>query len=686
MLPHQHARNRVLSLVSAALLALLPAATALAFTPSGLLEIHHINVQQGDCTLIIGPDGTRFLIDGGNAAKGNAEVVPYLQSLGITTSDELHYMLATHRDSDHLGGLDEVINAGYDVLVEVWDNGSSATGTQVSQFLTAASGTTAGPVTQMPLGTIVQLGGGATARCVASHGDVLGFGAVSGATNNENDMSVAILVQYGGFDYITAGDLGGGQWSVDNTCTGRTTGQVNVESPLAVSLMPGGGAALLTSNGVEVLDVNHHGSESSTNSEYMNLLAPRVAAINVGAGQGSTYHHPRRDVVENVLMAQASCITASAALVLQTEEGSPTGTNTSFAGYCSGDIAITTSGAGTFRVSGTGAVSQGPDERAAAGIVPFADFPLDGSSDTEAPVVTVNAPNGGESWQANSAQSITWTATDNIGVTSVDLSYSTAGAGGSFTTIATGEANDGVYAWTVPNAPSSNAFVKVVARDAAGNSGEDLSNAAFTITAPPALALHVHGLTVTNISSGGGRWNGRATITAHNQNHVVVSGVVVTGNWSGIVTQTGVTGTTNGSGVATIDSQKKKNPSGQFCFDVTNLALSGYTYDSASDVPQTPPVVCGPPIGQGIVMADPPVEQLVTGSVAEIRFSLTRPSQVRVTIYDTAGRVVERLADSPRPAGTHALVWEAARHPSGIYFYRIETDRAAQTRRLVVVR
>ena len=37
--------------------------TALAFTPSGLLEIHHINVQQGDCTLIIGPDGTTFLVD-----------------------------------------------------------------------------------------------------------------------------------------------------------------------------------------------------------------------------------------------------------------------------------------------------------------------------------------------------------------------------------------------------------------------------------------------------------------------------------------------------------------------------------------------------------------------------------------------------------------------------------------------
>ena len=34
------------------------------------LEIHYINVQQGQCTLIIGPDGTTILYDGGNEDKG----------------------------------------------------------------------------------------------------------------------------------------------------------------------------------------------------------------------------------------------------------------------------------------------------------------------------------------------------------------------------------------------------------------------------------------------------------------------------------------------------------------------------------------------------------------------------------------------------------------------------------------
>jgi hypothetical protein len=494
-------------------------------------------------------------------------------------------------------------------------------------------------------------------------------------------------VQHGGFDYITAGDLGGGEWSVDRNCTGRTTGQVNVETPLALSLLPGGGAALLSADGVEVLDVNHHGSESSTNHEWMNLLTPRVAVINVGAGQGSTYHHPRKDVVEQVLMAQAACITAAPALVLQTEEGQPTGTNTSFAGYCSGDVVVKTSGSGTFEVSATGAVSQGPDERLAAGLGSPVDFPLEGSSDTQAPVVTVLTPDGGESWTAGTVHAITWSATDDVGVTGVDLYYSTTGGGGPFDAIATGEANDGTYAWTVPDDPSNDAFVRVVARDAAGNSGEDLSNAAFAILAAPSLAMHVHGLTVTNVQSGGGRWNGRATVTVHDQAHVALASVLVTGDWSGIAPQTGDTGTTSGSGQAIIDSNKKKNPSGQFCFDVTALAKSGYTYDAGADVPVTPPAVCGPTLGGGALLASGGLSVLRRGGpAAEVRFELVRPAHVRLVVYDVAGREVARLVDEERGAGTQVLAWDTSRLTSGVYFYRFQVPGFEARGKLALVR
>ena len=79
-----------------------------------------------------------------------------------------------------------------------------------------------------------------------------------------------------------------------------------------------------------------------------------------------------------------------------------------------------------------------PDESSAS---------VEESGDTEDPAVTVTDPNGGEIWAVDSFFDIMWVATDNIGVTSIDILLSTDGGATFPTTIATGEANDGVYSW-----------------------------------------------------------------------------------------------------------------------------------------------------------------------------------------------------------------------------------------------
>ncbi len=349
------------------------------------LEIHYINVQQGQSTFIIGANGTTILFDGGNEFKGTDEVVPYLQGLGYTTSQPLDYIIASHRDTDHYRGLTEVMNYGYDAL-HVYDNGSDKTNIFVEDFLAAAAQTTAGGVAAIPLGQVIDLGNGATATCVATNGSVIGTGPIQGGQDNENDRSVCLLIEFGNFDYLVTGDLGGGP--DDYACTGRSTSQVNIESPLVMAIMPAGSNPMLSAYGLELAHVGHHGSESSTNSDYMNLLTPTVACISVGAGQGDGWYHPRIDVVENVLGALAPCITAPAALVLQTEEGAPTGEKTSYAGYCVGDIVITTDGVNSYNVSANGAVSQGPDERTAAGLP--ATFYFDEYIGTDNPPILYN--------------------------------------------------------------------------------------------------------------------------------------------------------------------------------------------------------------------------------------------------------------------------------------------------------
>ena len=101
-------------------------------------------------------------------------------------------------------------------------------------------------------------------------------------------------------------------------------------------------------------------------------------------------------------------------------------------------------------------------------------------TDNDAPTVTVTSPNGGEVVGIGTRYDILWTAEDNIGVSSVDLFYRT-DSGALWQEIKTGEANDGLYEWIVPDDSTTTALVKVVANDDAGNSGEDVSDDVFSI-------------------------------------------------------------------------------------------------------------------------------------------------------------------------------------------------------------
>src|SRR5215471_10908582 len=116
--------------------------TAIAFGQN--LEIHYINVGWGDSVFVKGPDGTTVLMEAGNTGMGTARVVPYLKSIGIMPANGLDYTIAGHQHCDHIGGLDEVVNAGYNVHVKNYYNGSSTTSTCVTGWNSAAATTTAG--------------------------------------------------------------------------------------------------------------------------------------------------------------------------------------------------------------------------------------------------------------------------------------------------------------------------------------------------------------------------------------------------------------------------------------------------------------------------------------------------------------------------------------------------------------
>ena len=102
-------------------------------------------------------------------------------------------------------------------------------------------------------------------------------------------------------------------------------------------------------------------------------------------------------------------------------------------------------------------------------------------ADVQGPSVTVTAPNGAEVLNVGSNTSLTWTASDNTHVKNVDLDLSRTGTGGPFESIAAGIANTGSFSWSVTGPITTNAFLRVTARDSTSNTGQDLSNAAFAI-------------------------------------------------------------------------------------------------------------------------------------------------------------------------------------------------------------
>ncbi|HYJ46387.1 MAG TPA: MBL fold metallo-hydrolase, partial [Pyrinomonadaceae bacterium] len=74
--------------------------------PSGdELQVHVLNVGQGDSILIIAPGGKTVLVDAGVPGSGRV-VLDAMKRYGV---DHVDLMVATHAHADHIGGADEVL-------------------------------------------------------------------------------------------------------------------------------------------------------------------------------------------------------------------------------------------------------------------------------------------------------------------------------------------------------------------------------------------------------------------------------------------------------------------------------------------------------------------------------------------------------------------------------------------------
>ncbi len=73
-------------------------------------------------------------------------------------------------------------------------------------------------------------------------------------------------------------------------------------------------------------------------------------------------------------------------------------------------------------------------------------------------------------------------------------------------------------------------------------------------------------------------------------------------------------------------------------------------------------------------------------SVTEINYQLPIDSYVTLKIFDFIGRVVRTLVDENQNAGSYSVTFSEHNLPAGIYYYRLETDRYNQTKRMVLLK
>lgn len=254
-------------LIRLLLVALLAAPSVLQAQDS--LTIHHIDVDQGDATLFVMPNGNTLLVDSGLTSRGDT-VAEFLQAHGIT---QLDAFVATHYDADHYGGIPKVVEAGIEVA-RWYDRGEKAfvdpdktddDGDVFDRYVDAADS----PVRLMP-DSIIALDSTVTVVVVASNGHVRGaIGKYEIDSLDENGYSVALLVSYRGFNYLLGGNL-----------TREVENRIAREAALG---------------DVDVYHVNHHGAATSSTVAFVKAIRPEVAVVSNGSQ--SCFNHPRQAVL-----------------------------------------------------------------------------------------------------------------------------------------------------------------------------------------------------------------------------------------------------------------------------------------------------------------------------------------------------------------------------------------------------
>lgn len=320
--------HRAAAAMIAALLVLAPveqasAAETATAAQAPTLVVSYLNVGQGDAA-VIQCGGQTMMIDGG-APSASQYVYSWLQNHGITHID---YMIGTHPDADHVGGLAAALQVA--TVDNAWCSstaGDSRAFNSWVKYLNKQGKALAVPAA----GTAFALGNAIV--------QIIGPLSVH---EGDNDNSLVTKVTYGNTSFLFTGDA-----------------ETAEENELIAS-----GQDLSST----VIKIGHHGSDSSTSAAFLQAVHPQFAVISVGAD--NSYGHPTAGVLSRLQSAgittyrtdMQGTITAisngtAVAIVPEQNENANTYANP---GSVQGGATASDSGQGAAKASVAGAIQNAP--------------------------------------------------------------------------------------------------------------------------------------------------------------------------------------------------------------------------------------------------------------------------------------------------------------------------------------
>jgi len=69
-----------------------------------------------------------------------------------------------------------------------------------------------------------------------------------------------------------------------------------------------------------------------------------------------------------------------------------------------------------------------------------------------------------------------------------------------------------------------------------------------------------------------------------------------------------------------------------------------------------------------------------------IKFDIPKSSDVKLIIYDIAGREITKLVNEMLNAGSYEVSWDASNYTSGVYFYKLISENYIDTKKMVLIK